>query len=73
MLALLGTVDIPDAQWGDNMYSLAFSIGRQHQLQINGKEIRAAIEAVTDADIQNLTKTVFAPEKRVTVIIELED
>ena len=72
MLTLLGTVDIPDAQWGDNMYSLAFSIGRRHQLQINGKELRDAIEAVTDADIQNLAKTIFAPEKRATVIIELE-
>ena len=30
MLAFLGTVDIPDAQWGENMYSLAFSIGRQN-------------------------------------------
>ena len=73
MLAFLGTVDIPDAQWGDNMYSLAFSIGRQYQLQINGKEIRDAIQQVTDADIQNLAKTIFAPEKRATVIIELEE
>ncbi len=73
MLAFLGTVDIPDAQWGENMYSLAFSIGRQHQLQINGKELRAAIQQVTDADIQNLAKTIFAPEKRATVIIELKE
>jgi len=73
ILAFLGTVDIPDAQWGENMYSLAFSIGRQYQLQINGKELRATIENVTDTDIQNLGKTIFAPEKRVTVIIELED
>ena len=54
-------------------YSLAFSIGRQHQLQISGKELRAAIQQVTDADIQNLAKTIFAPEKRATVIIELEE
>lgn len=73
MLAFLGTVDIPDAQWGENMYSLAFSIGRQYQLQINGKEIRDAIQQVTDADIENLAKTIFAPEKRATVIIELEE
>lgn len=72
MLAFLGTVDIPDAQWGENMYSLAFSIGRQYQLQINGKEIRDAIQQVTNADIENLAKTIFASEKRVTVIIELE-
>ena len=52
---------------------LAFSIGRQHQLQISGKELRAAIQQVADADIQNLAKTIFAPEKRATVIIELEE
>ncbi len=72
MLAYLGTVDIPDVQWKDDMYGLAFAIGRRHQLQINGKELRDTIEAVTDADIQNLAKTIFAPEKRATVIIELE-
>ena len=72
MLAYLGTVDIPDVQWGEDMSSLAFSIGRQHQLQINGKELRAAIQQVTDVDIQNLAKAVFAPEKRATVIIEVE-
>lgn len=71
-LAILGTVDMPDAMWEKNIYGLAFSIGRQHQLQINGKELRAAIESVTDADIQNMAKTIFAPEKRATVIIELE-
>ena len=70
---LLDTVDIPDMQWGENMYSLAFCIGRQHQLQIKGNELRDAIQAVTDADIQNLAKTIFAPEKRATVIIELEE
>ena len=64
---------LSDAMWGENMYSLAFSIGRKYQLQINGKEMRAAIETVTDADIENLAKTIFAPEKRATVIIELED
>ena len=73
MAMLLATVDIPDMQWGENMYSLAFCIGCQHQLQIKGDELRAAIQAVTDADIQNLAKTIFAPEKRTTVIVELEN
>ena len=72
MAMLLATVDIPDMQWGENMYSLAFCIGRQHQLQIKGNELRDAIQAVTDADIQHLAKTIFAPEKRATVIVELE-
>ena len=55
------------------MYSLAFCIGRRYQLQIKGGEVRAAVDHVTDADIQNLAKTIFAPEKRATVIVQLED
>ena len=58
---------------GQKQGSLAFCIGHQHQLQIKGNELRAAIQAVTDADIQNLAKTIFASEKRATVIVELED
>lgn len=73
ILSFLGTADIPDAQCGENMYSLAFIIGRQYQLKVDGEALRDAIQQVTDADIENLAKTVFAPEKRVTVIIELED
>ncbi len=69
----LDIADIPDFYLIQNIYGLAFAIGRRHQLQINGKELRDAIEAVTDADIQNLAKTIFAPEKRATVIIELEE
>ena len=72
MLAMLGTVDIADAMWSQNLYGLAFSIGRRYQLQIEGKALRAAIERVTDSDIQSLTTSIFAPEKRVTVIVDLE-
>lgn len=65
--------DVPDFYFTQNIYGIAFAIGRRHQLQINGKELRAAIESVTDADIQNLAKTIFAPEKRMTVIVTLEE
>ena len=69
----LDIADVPDFYLNQNIYGLAFAIGRRHQLKINGKELRAAIENVTDADIQNLAKTILAPEKRVTVIVNLEE
>ena len=69
----LDIADVPDFYLNQNIYGLAFTIGRRHQLKINGKELRAAIENVTNADIQNLAKTILAPEKRVTVVVNLEE
>ncbi|MCG9129071.1 insulinase family protein [Candidatus Poribacteria bacterium] len=69
----LDIADVPEFYLTQNIYGVAFGIGRRHQLKINGKELRAAIENVTDADIQNLAKTIFAPEKRVTVVVNLEE
>lgn len=70
---LLGTVDLPDALLRHNLYGLAFGLGRRHQLGLDGNELRAAIQGVTDADVQRLATTVFAPEKRITVIVEVEE
>ena len=72
-MALLGTVEMQDAMWMQNLYGLAFSVGRRYQLELDGNELRAAIQRVTDADMQHLATSIFAPEKRETIIIELEN
>ena len=72
-MALLGTVEMQDAMWMQNLYGLAFSVGRRYQLELDGNELRAAIQRVTDADMQHLTTSIFAPEKRGTIIVELEN
>ena len=72
-MALLGTVDMQDAMWLQNLYGLAFSVGRRYQLELEGNELRAAIQRVTDADMQHLATSIFAPEKRETIIVELEN
>ena len=59
-------------EWILDLYSFAFIVGRQYQLQIDNKALIDAVQRVTDADIQLLATSIFAPEKRVTVIIELE-
>ena len=71
-MALLGTVEVGDTMWLQNLYGLAFSVGRRYQLELDGKELRAAIQRVTDADMQHLATSIFAPERRETVIVELE-
>lgn len=61
-----------DKQWIFDLYAFAFIVARQYQLQINTNELGAAIQNVTDADLQLLSTSIFAPEKRATVVIELE-
>ncbi len=60
-------------EWILDLQSFAFTVGRQYQLQIDNQALIDAVQRVTDADIQLLAASVFAPEKRVTVIIELEN
>ena len=70
-LAMLGTVDLPDAIWAQNVYGLAFGTGRQFQLGIDGKSLAKELAALTDADLQALAKDVFSAEKRSAVIVEI--
>ena len=72
-MALLGTVDMRDTMWIQNLYGLAFSVGRRYQLELDGNELRVAIQRVTDADMQHLATSIFSPEKRETIIVELEN
>jgi zinc protease len=72
MAMFLGTVDMPDAMWAQNLYGLSFSVGRRYQLKICGNELCATIQRTTDGDMQRLAATVFAPEKRITAIVEVE-
>lgn len=69
---LLGTVDNPIFWSGQDLYGFAFIVGRQYQLQIDSKALSDAVQRVTDADLQRLATSIFAPEKRATVIIALE-
>ena len=71
-MTMLGTVDVPPAWWARNPYGLAFSVGRRHQMKIDGGKLRAAIQAATDADLRRLATSVFAPRKRISVIVELQ-
>ena len=69
-MAMLGTVEMPRAMWRQNVYGLAFSAGRRLQLGIDGEELRDAIETVTNADMRRLGTSVFAPSKRVAVVVD---
>ena len=70
---VLGKVDVPSFMWHENLYGFAFIVARQYQLQVDTKTLTAALAGVTDADLQRVATRIFAPEKRITVVIELED
>ena len=71
-MAMLGTAEMPDAMWSQNVYGLAFSLGRRHQLKIDGKKLRNEIQRVTDRDLKRLAKSTFAPKNRETVVISVK-
>ena len=72
-MAMLGTVEIPPAVWRQNVYGLAFSTGRRLQLGIDGKTLSDAIKKTSDADIQRVAETIFAPSRRITAVIEIAE
>ncbi len=72
MAMFLGTADVPDAMWTRNIYGLAFSVGRRYQLKIDGKQLRAAIQGATDADMRRLAISVFSTAKRIAVVVEVD-
>ena len=70
-MGMLGTVEIPSAMWRQNVYGLAFSAGRRLQLGIDGEALRKAIRETTDADMARLATRVFAPARRIAVVVEV--
>lgn len=72
IIGMFGNVENLIFWSGQDLYGFAFIVGRRYQLQIDTNALGAAIQNVTDADLQLLTTSIFAPEKRATVIIELE-
>jgi predicted Zn-dependent peptidase len=65
----LGTVDLPVTTWVQNLYGKAFSIGRRVQLGFDSGELKKALQAVRDEDLQRVAREIFAPEKRAAVIV----
>lgn len=72
MMLMLGAADLPDDLWAMNVYGLAFSAGRQHQLKIDGPRLRRAIERLSGADVRRVAKSIFSPEKRVVQIVDVK-
>ena len=64
--------DAPDAMLAQNLYGAAFGTARQYQMGIDLNALKKAIAKVKYADLQQLAKTIFAEESKVSVIIKVE-
>jgi len=60
----LGTRRIPDAQRRQNLYGVAFGLGRRAQMGIDPGRMRAALGAVTQADLERVGKAWLSPATR---------
>ncbi|GJM26857.1 MAG: peptidase M16 [Phycisphaerae bacterium] len=67
---LLGIVDYPPVMFQQNLYGVAFSIGRCEQLQVDSAKLKKAIDNLTDKDIKAAAKAVFGTKKQVAVVVK---
>lgn len=70
---LLGTAELPDAMLAQNVYGVAFSLGRRMQLGIDPEELTKAIQGVTRDDLRRAARAIFAPEQRAAIVVTPED
>jgi zinc protease len=67
----LGTIDLPDEVL-QNIYGVAFSLGRRAQLAIDSAGLKRALEAVNEQDLRRVANEVFAPARHAAVLVTLE-
>jgi zinc protease len=68
----LGLVDLPDNILTNNPYGVAFSLGRREQLNMSSAELKLAWDAVTDEQLREVAKRVFAPDRHAGAFIAVE-
>jgi zinc protease len=65
-----GIESLPDSMLNENVYGVAFSLGRLQQLGIHGGQLDHNIERLTPAMLRTCAKQYFAENRRAVVIVE---
>ena len=68
----LGLVELPDSALVNNPYGVAFSLGRRDQWKLKPADLISACDRVTDDQIRNAAREIFAPDRRARAIIAVE-
>lgn len=66
---LLGLVDFPPMMFTQNLYGVAFSIGRRAQLGIDASQVAAKLKGLTSEDLATAARANFAPDRQVAVVV----
>lgn len=68
----LGMVDWPDQAALQNLYGLAFSIGRRLQLGIDSTQLSKMMDKLTAEDVEKVKNKYFGPNSRMAVAVIAE-
>lgn len=68
----LGLQPFPKFMLNRNLYGVAFALGRQEQLKLNGTRLKKKLEAVTDKDLQRVAKKWLSSDQQGAVFLEVE-
>jgi len=66
---MLGLLSIPDPVLAQNVYGVAFAMGRRAQMGVDSAALKQAIEAVTTDDLRRAAKDVFSEKVRAAVVV----
>jgi len=67
--ALLGLVDYPELMTRNNLYGVAFSIGRREQLALDSAALSQELQGLTDADLEAAARAVFSHARQAGVVV----
>ncbi len=69
---MLGVVDFPEMMFKQNLYGVAFSLGRREQLKLDAAMLRTRLDGLTDEDLREAARAIFAADRQAAVIIVTE-
>jgi hypothetical protein len=60
---------VPDRMLAQNLYGVAFGMGRRAQMGIDSATLKGAIETVTTDDLRRAAETVFSKKVQAAVVV----
>jgi zinc protease len=67
----LGFADQPDSLLAENLYGVAFSLGRRHQLGMNSDKLKKELEQITEQELRKAAQQVFDTGRHTTAIVRI--
>ena len=64
-----GLLCVPDQMLAQNLYGVAFGMGRRAQMGVDSAALKQAIETVTTDDLRRAAETVFSEKVRAAVVV----